>query len=240
MTDKNIEWENTCERYVCFLDIMGFKDLVARNKHEDVLHKITTFFDVVNKNRDMFINTLKDPSYYISDFDFKIVTFSDSILILSKNSNVKALKFILLYLSIIIESSIKLKIPIKGALSIGTITADFKNNIFFGQPIIDSYLLQDELKYYGIIINSSVEKNINTFNSSEKTLTKSLIFKTKTPLKSGSINYYNLNYYHDLKLKNLEMLYHSVDGSPRIYVDNTIDMFEKYQIHKKKHPILLD
>ena len=39
-------------------------------------------------------------------------------------------------------------------------TLDTKNSIFFGQPLIDSYLLQDELCFYGIIGHASAEEAI--------------------------------------------------------------------------------
>ena len=124
------------------------------------------------------------------------------------------------------NKSIDKNVPIKGVLSKGLITADFNQNIFFGQAIIDAYLLQEELKYYGIIITSIIEKEIINDNLE---LPNRLIFREKTPLKSGKIEYLNLSFYKDITIDKLKELYHNVDGSPRIYVDNTIEMFKKFE-----------
>jgi hypothetical protein len=32
-------------------------------------------------------------------------------------------------------------------------TLDYEKSIFFGQPLVDAFLLQDELKFYGIVVH---------------------------------------------------------------------------------------
>lgn len=231
MSDKNNDWENTCERYVCFLDIMGFKDLVARNVHEEVLKKITTFFDSIKTLRDAMITGLNSEKYNkdIIGIDFRIITFSDSILIVTKNCSKNFLKILLIYIQVVINQSIKFKLPIKGVVTKGKVTADFNKNIFFGQPIIDAYQLQDELKYYGVIISSHLEKVIIHNKELNQKEINFLTFRSKTPLKCGKIDYLNLSFYKDISIEKLKELYYTVDGSPRIYVDNTIEMFNEYK-----------
>ena len=41
MGTNNFQWLTTTERYIVFLDIMGFKEMVMRNIHEDIYAKLT-------------------------------------------------------------------------------------------------------------------------------------------------------------------------------------------------------
>lgn len=41
--------EITVERFISFVDIMGFKDLVARNEHHVILSKLTKLTDFVSE-----------------------------------------------------------------------------------------------------------------------------------------------------------------------------------------------
>lgn len=45
-------WSPTSKRFVCFLDIMGFKDLVMRNSHKEIYDLLTK----LSKHRDTLEN----------------------------------------------------------------------------------------------------------------------------------------------------------------------------------------
>lgn len=247
------KWKKTCKRYVAFLDIMGFKDLVAREKHSDVLLMMQ---EITNKIKTLInVEHGKIDGIFLSD-SVKAVNFSDSIIIFSKNDSIHSyLDFLKttgkIFAEIMIES-----LPIKGAIAFGEITADFENALYIGQPIIDAFLLEEEVKYYGIAIHHSVESAglINeNFAFSDKML------EIISPLKTGNIEHYNLCwFYYALEkiVDNIEIskegslkeLYKIVDryktnvsGSPRKYIDNTkiviksfVDKFTKSSIQEKK------
>ena len=48
MAEKTPKWNNTCERFVAFLDIMGFKDLMFRNDHGQVYELLNSFVSKIN------------------------------------------------------------------------------------------------------------------------------------------------------------------------------------------------
>lgn len=50
------------------------------------------------------------------------------------------------------------KIPFRGSIAYGEMTVDLENSIFFGQPLIDAYLLGEQLQSYGIACHASAEK----------------------------------------------------------------------------------
>jgi len=43
------EWNPTCNRFVGFFDIMGFKDMVFRNSHADMMEKMDAIREVIVK-----------------------------------------------------------------------------------------------------------------------------------------------------------------------------------------------
>ena len=74
---------NTVNRFVVFLDIMGFKDRVARTSHSKLLTQLTEFNSEI--------------SSYISfrhEADIQLAQFSDSIILFSNDTTLKSLKSI--------------------------------------------------------------------------------------------------------------------------------------------------
>lgn len=53
---------------------------------------------------------------------------------------------------------LRLGTALRGAIACGTVTADFQKSIFFGQPIIEAYLLEEEQAWYGLVEHSSVDR----------------------------------------------------------------------------------
>lgn len=230
---KNDKWTKTSKRFVAFFDIMGFKDLVQRNSHDYIVTKLETLKNVLNELETWDsenIETLKE--FKIEKHQTKSITFSDSIVIFSMHDSIKDFHKILLDSCIIIRTAYEEGIGIKGALSFGEITVDFDKNIFFGQPIIDAFLLQEELALYTAILDNNIEAKQKSFEISK--LQKNVIVSYKAPLKGGKVTH-NLimpivKDDIELTIKNLKNCYLKVSGKPRMYVDNTIEFYEKLQL----------
>lgn len=210
--------ENTANRFVVFLDIMGFKDRVSRTAHSDLLAQLSDF----NKGITECIGN--------HSADIQLAQFSDSIVLFSNNTTQKSLQTIAEVTRGIMQCAIKRQIPIKGAIAQGRITCDTSKQLFFGQALIDAYLLEENIYYYGILAHHSIESTITKLGDS--------IFKDiKAPLKSGHICHYELSWYTDdssdeqklepIKeaLKNIRQ---SVSDTPRRYIDNTLEVIATY------------
>lgn len=208
--------KNTVNRFVVFLDIMGFKDRVARTSHADLLAQLTGF------NADI--------SYYIRlyhDSDIQLAQFSDSIVLFSNDTTQKSLKNIAEVARGIMQTAIKRQIPLKGAIAQGRITCDMSKQLFFGQALIDAYLLEENIHYYGILVHHTAESAVSKLDDS-------LFNDIKAPLKSGKIAHYELSWYADENneltgiydaLKNIRQ---TVSDAPRKYIDNTVEVMDSY------------
>ena len=223
------DWEDDCVRFVGFIDIMGFKDMVARYPHEDIKHILlqmnqsrTILLKMLGSKSGLFVNT-KDQS----DIRVRSFTFSDSVVFITKSDSAIDLLYLSVAMCICQEASIQSGVPTKGAISHGKLTADFEKSIFFGQPIIDAYLLQEQLFYYGVIVDNNAEVLLKKFIEEKNShFEPNHFIRISTPLKNGKVNHFNLRL-RNLEEDQLDYLYNSVSGQPRKYVDNTIEIYKE-------------
>lgn len=124
--------KNTAHRFVAFLDIMGFKDRVGRTSHSRLLAQLTDFNKAITGYIGKYQNT-----------EIQLAQFSDSIVLFSNDITQKSLKTLAEVTRGIMQTAIKLQIPLKGAIAQGQITCDIPKQLFFGQALIDAYLLEE-------------------------------------------------------------------------------------------------
>lgn len=205
----------TRNRFVAFLDIMGFKDRVARNEHDEIL-----------KELELFQSNISQYVSYHRDANVQLALFSDSILIYSQDDSSDSLHALADITNHIMMYAIQQEkpIPLKGAIAAGRMTCNQIKQLYFGQALIDAFLLEENVKYYGVLVHHSAEKYLQLNDFPE-------FRDVKAPLKGGEISHYELNWYNtaikpgeenpktvDDCLKNLRL---TVSDEPRKYIDNT-------------------
>lgn len=204
----------TEERYIVFLDIMGFKDRVARKTHDELLGELNDF------NSKITGHILEHKSRGIN-----LSQFSDSILIYSSDKSEESLETIALVTSKVMETAISCGIPLKGAIAKGTVTCDTIKQLYFGQALIDAYLLEENVKYYGVLAHNSVEADIKEIEKKGSTLFRDI----DAPLKSGTVSHYEICWYNndvESAKENLNKIRETVSGDPRKYIDNSLKVIE--------------
>ncbi len=245
---KKTEWQLTTTRFVAFLDILGFKDMVMRKDHNEIyknLHKISMDKILVEKAVDF-----EEISNEHGDVEVYIVSFSDSIVIFSKNDNINDFAYFLLATRWVFTGAFKEKIPLKGAIAHGKISLNKEEQIYFGQPIIDAYLLEEEVNYMGVVAHNSIDYYIsNIKDPKDKEYFDEILFEGKTTLKCGNITHLNLNWFNIIRekeekkpdfqnIKNkIEIFKLSSSGTARKYVENTLKMFIENRVDILKQSI---
>lgn len=224
MSQKEKKWVATTERFVLFLDIMGFKDMVARNTHKHIYKNFQSLAKSV-------LSEKRSTNIYTS-------IFSDSIVIFSRNKSQEALHDLVWAASSIFIYSLTLHIPLKGCLSFGKLTVDRELQVFFGQPLIDAYLLEEELLYFGVVIHHTAERVIRAWKYNMP-----YFIEMPVIFKSGISTHLNLvwpSIYEIMSsdispkkgycldpLKLADELKIVMSGAPRRYLDNTIKFIEE-------------
>lgn len=208
----------TAERYVVFLDIMGFKDRVARTSHDTLRQLLSEF----NKDMTGLIGKYAEKS------NIQLAQFSDSIVLFSDDIEPDSLHTVIKVACGIMLKAIEKGIPLKGAIARGEITCDMTKQLFFGQALIDAYLLEENIQYYGILVHHSVEEAVE-----EQKEQGSFFKNVKAPLKSGFISHYELAWYQTVEkdksaIKNdLKRIRQTVSDAPRKYIDNTLNVIDQ-------------
>lgn len=224
--------------YVLYADIMGFKDRVIRTEHTDLekdFENLLTGLDY------WFKPSKKSPK-------FKVSFFSDSILIIDENTN-KGFNRISKAAAGLMQVSLKHKFPIKGVIAKGKFTYKEEKQLFFGRALVDAYELENEVHYYGIVAHHTVEKDIQNYSNGEtaeygntNTITPNPYVLGPIPLKTGYTTHYHLAYNLISKKREtgkgideinrniisyLEEISRTVSGTPRIYIDKTLQVLKE-------------
>jgi hypothetical protein len=236
MREKTKRWLKTCNRFVAFMDIMGFKEMVAREPHQEVLERMKWFrenvIDAIEQEAQRrLVSGGRSTEKSLKLFGGSIVRpvmFSDSILLVSNDDSIESADYLLFCVRRLLRESLKKGIPIKGAIAHGKQTADFEKSLHLGQPLIDAYELQNEMLLYGVILHHSFDRYIDDLDMVDQFEQYSNIYKYLTPLKNGTVNHHIVGWLtaqhnNDISLADISRLYNSVSGSSRRYVDNTID-----------------
>lgn len=204
----------TAKRFVLFADIMGFKDRVMRTKHENLKRDL---FELTKWSR-------MDPLKLGNHLCYS--QFSDSILVVTDGIGAQQANLITKAGVVLIQECLERGFPLKGAIAQGEFTYDGAKQLFFGQPLVDAYLLQESVKYYGIVLHHTAEQVMR-----ETPKVKSLYEKVDAFIDNGRISHWNLCWQKVDQTMNfkkpcdwepwLDQIEKQVSGKPRMYVDNT-------------------
>jgi hypothetical protein len=230
--DKTTNWLPTDKRFVAFIDILGFKDLVMRNSHShiyDLLSEISKLRSLIDNWKD------KNDGRY-SNAEMYTVSFSDSIVVFSKSDTIEDFDLFTFGIKWLFSGAIEKSIPLKGSMAYGEISINKSNQIYFGQPIIDAYILEEEVNYFGVVAHNSIEKYYH--DNIEKSVSGLILSEFKTPLKCGTISHLNLLWFinelepktdYDSLKEKIKNFQFNISGSPRRYIDNTLNIIEIIQ-----------
>lgn len=220
------------EMYVLYADIMGFKDRVIRTEHQKLEKELEGLKIKLNNWLSPFFNNVET---------FKVSMFSDSILIIdtaTKEGFNRISKAGIGLMHVSLEASFALK----GAISKGQFTYKEDKQLFFGRALVDAFLLEEQIHYYGIVAHHSVERDINTYAKGWNGKKDNPYILSPVPLKSGNISHYHLAYNlismtrqvgkavnetHQSIIFWLEKISGTVSGNPRIYVDKTLQVLKE-------------
>lgn len=199
----------TTQRIVSFLDIMGFKDMIARQEETKIKDKLETLSRFISEN-------------VTEESGMQFSIFSDSIIIFTKDKESESFQQIVELSGKIVRRSISLGLPIKGAIASGLCTvSQGVKPFYFGQPIVDAYLLEENIVLYGVAMHHTVEELAEQLFLR----TSRNVFDYALPLKKGTSRHYVLDWFSEDKVENLNKLNQirrTVSDSPRRYIDNTI------------------
>ena len=230
------KWERSANRFVGFIDIMGFKDMVLRNNEEVLYIIMRRIRESIFQN--VLIHGTGDPEETKYESSIEIIMFSDCIVTFSKDQSAETLESFINAMSGLTNDLIRNHIPFKGVVAAGFMTLDFKNSIFFGQPLNDAYSLHDELGFYGVVVHGTADNFFRKSNNSH-------IFEYNCPFKNGTSKHLTVlpefletdlisNHSYVQYYNAIENLRANTSGYLRMYIDKTLLYYENFKSTCKK------
>ncbi len=205
-------------KFVAFLDILGFKEIVQNNDHEDL---VSIFKDHIHLNlqiaiaNGMYIHSEGNQEKKVfADFNkIKINSFviSDSIIIWTNNSSVLEFVYLIQALQIFLAGTFVNGIPLRGGVSLGNLSVvgeEYSNNFvvnhktIVGEGLVNAYTLEGISEWSGCIIDEKTIKYIDNevskaFNGNDTFLNEMDVISIRSMIEKKLISKY------DVPLKNL-------------------------------------
>lgn len=231
---QNPQWSKDTERLILYADFMGFKNRVLSKTHSELKKDLSEFHE----------KWVKKMAPLKSGGHLQFVQFSDSILIAVNGIREKQFNLLSKAAICLMHVAMSMQIPIKGVIAQGIFSYDKENELYFGKPLVDAYLLHEEVKYYGIVVHNTAEKTIKRYQSHNNPYTNTPIY-----IEKGKTAHYHLCWNllnQQLAPENitfqcekwLEDIAERVSGHSRIYVDKTIEVLETDEKKFKEDKII--
>lgn len=159
--------------YVAFVDILGFKNLIANSRFDEILDIYWHFMNEGESNPTSgFYSAVDDcaqdeVSLHIKNFNRALLKtsyqyFSDCIVIAVPCLNAEALAVVIEICNYLQESMFDCSQPVflRGAITKGPLYINNKKSILFGKGLVDAYQAESAIaKYPRIIIAENVVKS---------------------------------------------------------------------------------
>jgi hypothetical protein len=149
--------EQTEDKFVAFLDVLGFKELVYKNNFDT----LNSYFSKLTS----VLDGLREKKKNVESF-----VISDSIILIAP-SGLQSFKELLRAIQTIQSQLIWRKIVLRGAVSYGPVYFDGEKNIIVGKGYIRAFMLEQEASYPRVIIDPAI---IKLFGTDKKGFLKSV------------------------------------------------------------------
>lgn len=136
------------KRFVAFLDILGFKDIVENREHTALIELIKTFKSAVDQSNSLHLT--KDLNDKVSLVNY--ITFSDSIVLYTDGMESYDFFRLVHAVKILIGCSLGGGTPLRGSIAHGDFYADKTNNIFVGKALVTAYQNEGKQQWAGAYI----------------------------------------------------------------------------------------
>jgi hypothetical protein len=203
--------EHLTEKYVAYLDVLGFKEIVKNDKD-----KLDIYFNTITQTLNDLDDTLKVDRQLISDST-----------ILACDINTESLAQLLRTVQKIQASCAINNIWIRGAISIGDIYFNRDLNIVVGNGLVNAYLLEMEAQFPRVIIDPRIiQRSYGNRN----------IFLRAFNDFSGNANKKEIPLIHNIEVqqKFIDDDAFFVAFAEKIMVDNIDDTFTVFENIKKE------
>lgn len=226
------------ERFIAFLDILGFSDIVLNNDLEFVLKK----FEMIGGFLGPYAESLgdcfnpNDPTYPRNK-KCSLFSFSDTFVLCSSDTTPESLNNIIISTFIIARGLFASGLPVRGAITKGEADYIPNSNHLIGKAIINAARLEKQQNWFGVIVSPEVisidnKTDILSDSVSQVLTAYSVPFKNGTKITCLVINW-RLNLVVTAGTKSL--LPKPIDISSTNKIENTLKFANYIKVTKQAY-----
>lgn len=133
---------------------MGFKERVNNVNTEDLMNQLLLFQTKFQKLKPLLEKSTTKETL------IDMAQFSDSIVLVTRSSTGADLNRISKAAAILMQTALQTGFALRGAIAKGDMVFDKNNKLFFGKALVDAYLLEEELNFFGVAFHETMEESI--------------------------------------------------------------------------------
>lgn len=153
MADSNLPRSLTYKnRWFCYLDLLGFKDLI---RTKDAVHVIELYEAAIEKLK--ITEKLKAETSLGISYSW----FSDTFILFSRGDSLQEFSWVEQAGRLFFQRLVLAEIPARGALSHGKLYSNLERNIFIGEALIEAYEYGEKQNWLGFLLTPSVYRKLS-------------------------------------------------------------------------------
>lgn len=142
-------------RYVAHIDILGMSTIVARD-HDEAWAMLSALVDARDKSTNVSLEFKNLGQLIHVPEHVKAITFSDTILLLTRGDTDADLRAITIAVTQIFCSALYNRVPVRAGVAKGIFYVNFERSMFAGPALIDAYHIGEAAQWLGVVLSASV------------------------------------------------------------------------------------
>jgi hypothetical protein len=189
------------ERYVAFLDILGFGSIVEHHPLSEILDTLSIVYSKTEEVRRVGARARSDGTFPITE-QTNLFPFSDTFVLSSFDATETSFVNIVASTSLMARYLFGCRLPVRGAITKGEADLIPHTNHLIGKAVIRAKNLEETQDWFGIIIDPELQFNnsINYFLNSPAL--KPVIVEYLVPFKNGEKSCKIINWRFNWKVQN--------------------------------------
>lgn len=183
--------------FVAFFDVLGYKNLVEKNTHEELLDLydfcLYKSLDLAENATNVVLGMITPPKE-LESLKIEKYVISDSIIFIQNTLTQRGLLYIISYCRMLIGCAMADGIPIRGAVSYGPVSvANKRGTTIFGLGLTKAYNLESKQQWAGGIVDRKCFEIVpeETHNIIDKLIndkTNPILTEYNVPMKNGVLS----------------------------------------------------
>lgn len=178
------------KKAVAFLDILGFKEMIANLSTDELAEEYTRIISVTEAFNKDLIQQHSEPQLVPSlepgkNWCIKRV-FSDSIILIANDESEESCLRLLLYTWKLMQACLSFQMPFRGGIAYDEIYVNEAQEIFLGKALTKAFELESSQDWIGVAIHKELSKHYkNIFNGSIHPVLSNIFLQYLVPFKGG-------------------------------------------------------